>query len=184
MPSSGTRPDRSQASGDHWVHRFHCGAGTVSGSGRFEVRRGRTLGARLLAMLLRLPRSGTAVPVQVRVERDSGGRAEIWTRTFGRRRLVSQQYRVGDRVVERIGPVELVLRETIESDQVGYEQRGTRLRLTGTSMPLPAWASPQIRAAARACGRTRFLVVVTVALPRGKPLLTYSGILGEEAPRW
>ncbi|HKE52043.1 MAG TPA: DUF4166 domain-containing protein, partial [Actinomycetes bacterium] len=61
---------------------------------------------------------------------------------------------------------------------------GTRLRLFGRSVPLPACACPHVRAVARACGHDRFLVAVTVTTPRGKPLLTYSGCLNKEAPRW
>jgi len=156
----------------------------VSGAGRFEVRRGHTLAARLLAVLLRLPRSGPAVLVRVRIDRWPGEHAEVWTRAFGTRRLVSRQYRAGPDVIERIGPVELLFRVTLGADQVGYEQQGTRVRLAGRSVPLPARVCPNIRATARACGEASFLVTVIVAMPRGKALLSYSGRLDEEAPRW
>jgi hypothetical protein len=164
------------------VHRFHRGADPVHGRGQFEIRRGSTIAARLLAELLRLPKSGSAVPVAVRIDRTGHG-ISVWTRTFDRRRMVSRQHRAGARVIEQIGPVELVFRETVATEQIGYEQLGIRLRLFGRSVPLPAGACPHIRAVARACGQSRFRVAVTVALPRGKPLLTYSGCLDEEASR-
>jgi Domain of unknown function (DUF4166) len=184
VPYSGTRPDDRRAAGELWVHRFHRGADTVCGRGQFEIRRGSTIAARLLAGLLRLPRSGSAVPVDVRIDRPTGQAVAVWTRTFGRHRMISRQYRAGKRMVERIGPVELVFRETVAAELIGYEQLGTRVRLFGRSVPLPAGACPHIHAVARACGQSRFLVAVTVALPRGEPLLTYSGYLDQEASRW
>ncbi|MGH8835863.1 MAG: DUF4166 domain-containing protein [Actinomycetes bacterium] len=183
MPCFGTRPDDRRAAGELWVHRFHRGADTVCGRGQFEICRGSTIAARLLAGLLRLPKSGSAVPVAVRIDRAGHG-ISVWTRTFDRRRVVSRQYRAGGRMIEWIGSVELVFRETVAAEQIGYEQLGTRVRLFGRSVPLPAGACPHIRAVARACGQSRFRVAVTVALPRGEPLLTYSGCLEEEASRW
>jgi hypothetical protein len=78
--------------------------------------------------------------------------------------MISRQYRAGKRMVERIGPVELMFRK-VAAELIGYEQLGTRVRLFGRSVPLPA-GHARISAPARACGQSRFLVAVTVAAAR------------------
>lgn len=66
---------------DPAVRRFHLVHGRRRFRGAFRVERGRSLAARVLAPLLRLPRAAEAEPVTLEVEATESG--ERWTRHFG-----------------------------------------------------------------------------------------------------
>lgn len=162
-----------------WVLRFHLGDEPVRGAGRFEVHRGQTRLARLLADVMRLPAAGTDVPVRVTVRRAGGD--EHWVRTFGVRELASRQTRRGLVTVERVGPVELRLLITVDGERVRLVQEGAGLRLGRWRIGVPARLAPRVRASAHANGPGAFFVRVDVTAPVAGPLLSYWGTLYEEA---
>src|SRR5262245_51399330 len=74
-----------------------------------EIRHGRGLVARIVQSALRLPRSTDGRITTLRITSDA--RTERWTRTFGRRSLVTIQRALSDGCLgERIGPFEFRFR--------------------------------------------------------------------------
>jgi Domain of unknown function (DUF4166) len=164
--------------GQHaWIFRFHLGHASVLGVGSFEVCRARTRLARMLCALLRVPESGSAVPVRVDIRRQ-GGR-EVWTRAIGKRVYVSRQVRTAGLVRETIGPLQLCFRVAVDDDGLGYEQERAMLRLGRLRVRLPQRAAPQVRARAVARGPTSFFVRVDVCAPAAVPLFSYWGMVEE-----
>jgi hypothetical protein len=161
----------------HWVFRFHLGDASVRGIGSFEVRRARTPVARLLCGLLRVPRSGTGVPVRVAILRRADG--EVWMRVIGGRHYVSRQLRRPGRVLERIGPLELEFVIAIDGNGIRYNQTNAALRLAGLRLPIPRRAAPSVHARAEVRGERGFFVRVDVNGPRALPLFSYSGLIEE-----
>ncbi len=84
------------------VQRLH--AGGARARGRFRVRRGRGLAARLVAGLLRMPEAAEDIAGDAR--RRAGGRRRQWLRPFGARPLFSSQWRSGDLLVEGLDLVQ------------------------------------------------------------------------------
>ena len=161
-----------------WVWRFHLGEASVTGTGRFEVRRGRRRLARLAATLLHLPEQGRNVPVRAAIERN--GAREVWTRTFGSRTYTSRHERHGTRVLERLGPLELRFRVSADGDCVRFQQEGVGVRAAGLRVGLPARLGPRVRAYAEGRGQRPFFVRVEVSAPLAGDLLSYWGRLTEE----
>ncbi|MCB1327628.1 MAG: DUF4166 domain-containing protein [Spirochaetales bacterium] len=121
---------------------FHR-ARVASASGEMRVRRGRTHIQRFVAVLSGLPEDARRTPVRIRVFADRFG--EIWLREFGTRTLRSRQWREGDYLAERFGPIECVFR--LEATQHGYQFVQTHARFLG--LRLPAFLSPTVRARVR-----------------------------------
>jgi Domain of unknown function (DUF4166) len=160
-----------------WVLRFHFGEASVQGIGSFEVRRGRAGVARLLCALLRVPRSGSAVPVRVDVLRLPDG--EVWTRVIGGRTYVSRQVRRDRRVRERIGPLELDFRIAVGGDGLEYEQVRAAVRLGRRRLPIPERAAPSVHVRVQARGVRRFFVRADAYGPGALPLFSYYGVVEE-----
>ncbi|GII67253.1 hypothetical protein Skr01_73380 [Sphaerisporangium krabiense] len=173
-----------------WMRRFHLGQESVAGSGVLEVRRGPGALGRFVCVLLRLPRTGAAVPVRVRVLRRAvgvGGRLEErWVRRVGGRALVSVQTRVGERACERHGPVEIRTRTTLADQGIEVVQEEAVLRAGRLRVRVPELLAPRVAARAwvepddRARRPPRFHVEVRVTLPVAGRVLTYRGYLAEE----
>lgn len=145
-------------------------AAAFAGRGTFEVVRGRSAGARLLAAMLRLPRAGRAVPVTLTITR--AGTHETWRRDFGGRAVVTRQHMAGDRLVERAGPLVLEYRGSVRDGALHLSL--VRCRLLG--VPVPRRLAPRVDCGVRDDGAS-LDVSVAVALPRGRLLLRYGGPL-------
>jgi Domain of unknown function (DUF4166) len=161
----------------HWVFRFHLGDVSVRGIGSFEVHRAPTRVAWLLCGLLRVPRSGTGVPVRVAILRRADW--EVWMRVIGGRHYVSRQLRRAGRVLERMGPLELEFVVAMDGDGIRYDQTNAALRLGALRVAIPRVAAPSVRARADARDERRFFVRVDVDGPRAFPLFSYWGLIEE-----
>lgn len=148
--------------------------GVLTGMGAFAVERGRTRRARLLAVLLRLPRAGAAVPVTLTVTRD--GSYDTWSRDFGGRRLVTTQRLTRDGLlVEAVGPLRLAYAGSVTDDALTL----TAVRTTLLGLPLPRWCAPRVTA--RVTGDDHALdVAVAISAPAAGLLLRYAGRLAIE----
>jgi hypothetical protein len=120
--------------------------------GRFDIRRGTTLFARLLGAIARLPASGVTVPTLLEVSPDRGG--ERWFRRFGSRRLMTFQRTVPpDLLAERLACLEIQLRVTIVGGTIYFEQVGAAVAIGPLRLPLPRWLSPRLTARTRLAER-------------------------------
>jgi hypothetical protein len=178
---------RNRRAGQGWLLRFHLGDVTVAGTGLMDVRRGERRAGRWAGALLRLPPTGTAVPTRVRVvraaRRPDGAAVERWERAFGRRSVRTWVVRRGDRLTERLGPLELRMRLRADAAELWVRTDGAALGVGALRLPLPGRLAP--RAVAHAWsppGRTgaTFHVEVRVTVPGVGTILSYRGRLAEE----
>ncbi|XXX72666.1 DUF4166 domain-containing protein [Sorangium sp. So ce134] len=158
------------------VQELH--AGGARARGRFRVRRGRGLAARLLAALLRMPEASEDVAVTLAVEPSGGG--ERWVRTFGGRLLCSSQWRSGDLLVEALGLVQCWFRLRAEGGTLVFEQARSTIGLRGFGLPLPRWLAPRVEGRAEP-SRDGVRVDVRIFAPVAGLLVAYEGRVAGEA---
>jgi hypothetical protein len=189
---------------DEAVRRFHPSGKGVRAAGTFVVRRGRGPSARLLARLMRLPESGEAVPLLLRVTPHAGG--ERWRRSFAGRDFVTEQRahagrpaagrsgappaeradplpaeRAGPLLAERAGPVEMLFRLKAEGGALVYTQEGLALRAGRLRVPLPRLLAPRVEASERAGrGGRGVRVFVRVTAPLVGLVIRYEGLVTTE----
>ncbi|SHN46613.1 DUF4166 domain-containing protein [Cryptosporangium aurantiacum] len=166
---------------DVWIMRFHLGDRPVTATGTLDVHRGARWPARVLAAALRLPATGTEVPLRVRIERSPTG-GELWARDIGGRRLDSTQRRSGDVVTEIVGPVEIRMRLTVRLDHLEFTPIGGTLRIGPVRIPLPRALAPHTSAVATVgpTDRSTFEVDARIWVPSVGLLLAYRGHVHEE----
>jgi len=164
------------------VRRLHPAGSAVRGAGLFDVTRGGSLAARLLASLMRLPAEGRGVPVVLTVGPEGAG-GERWHRDFdGKTFVTHQREHPPGLLADRAGAVEMYFRMEAEGEALIYRQAGVRLRLGRLRVPVPRALAPRIEAREWAeAGDPRVCVRVSVGAPLVGPLITYEGKIGLEA---
>jgi hypothetical protein len=161
------------------VRESHLENAAVRRFGHFQVRRGESLLARAIAVLLRMPAPGESVETLLVIERHGDG--ERWLRTFGRTILVTTQWQSAPGVLsEKVGAMELQFSLEVDGDSVEYHQIGAKLRLGPLSFPMPRVLQPRVQAREQADGDDHTLVHVAVYLPLLGLLASYGGRLGRE----
>jgi hypothetical protein len=169
------------------MYRFHLGDHSVRGVGVFDVRRGTRPVGKLVAALMRFPRAVDQVPAQVQILRGDGG-SERWIRRIGGRRLDSTQVHDGERIAERFGPVELLIRMDYDDPEVRLTSEVALLCLGGARLRLPDWCAPRIAASVRPNpddeSAPSFALAVEIWSRTTGPLLSYSGYLEEITDSW
>ena len=83
------------------LRRFHEFPGGGQATGNFEIVRGSSLIARMIATLQRLPHSGTDVPLKLKIV--VAGNCECWVRDFDGRCLHSTQSKRNGWLIEKAG---------------------------------------------------------------------------------
>lgn len=157
------------------LQRLHQTFAPVPISGQLEVRHGKTVAARLLARLLRLPSEAESVHITLMVEQR--GEAQQWIRQFGPVCIATtQQYGQDAFLLERFGIVEFGFDLKLEQGQLVYHQRQVSLRLGCCALPLPKWIAPLVFATEKSKGDA---VEISVEIRLGKLglLLAYGGKL-------
>ena len=159
------------------VHDLHCVGRQVLAEGRFTVRRGPGLFVALVANGLRLPAAGNQVPLRLHIERSE--HHETWQRHFGDTScvLTTQRLYGSGRIEERVGPAWIVLEVRAHDGALHMRQIAAGIRLRRLRVPLPMWLCPQTTASAAPASSDEVAVAVRVALPHGRVLLTYSGLV-------
>ncbi|WP_437313306.1 DUF4166 domain-containing protein [Sorangium sp. So ce385] len=153
-------------------------AGGARARGRFRVRRGRGLAARLLAALLRMPAAAEDVVVTLAVEPSGDG--ERWIRSFGGRLLCSSQWRSGELLVEALGLIQCWFRLRAEGGALVFEQARSTFGLRGFGLPLPRWLAPRVEGRAEP-SRDEVRVDVRIFAPIAGLLVAYEGrVTGED----
>ena len=167
--------------GDEWRHldgaiqQLHTPGKGVHATGFFRVIHGRHRTARLLARLLRLPAEAENVEARLHVE--PAGSAELWSRTFDGRPLVTRQTGAALGILtENVGRLELQFRLSVRNGAMIYQSLRAGLRIGSRLMPLPTWIAPIVAASEKPSARTGCVSIsVIVSLPRIGLLLSYAG---------
>jgi Domain of unknown function (DUF4166) len=156
------------------VRALHDVTYPASWSGRADVERGASPGARLLATLFRLPPEGPDQALTVSFE--PRGDAEVWTRMFGAKHFVSTQRASAELLHETVGPCTLQM--SLHTDGDGLALKVVAARILG--LPVPRFLLPQIRTLeTERDGRYTF--DVEAAIPAFGRLVHYRGWLERDA---
>ncbi len=140
--------------------------------GEGRVERGRTLLARLCAVLARFPPAAGRVPVEV--EMTAQGGSERWVRRFGRHRFRSRLQRHASdpagSIWERFGPLSFEIR--LKPGQDGLEYPLGRGRLFG--IPLPGFLMPVSVTCEADAGDGAAQIETAIFLRNGRLIVRYS----------
>jgi Domain of unknown function (DUF4166) len=162
---------------DDWVHRFHTGTASATAAGILDVDAGRSRPIRVLGRLMRLPPPAAGQAARLRIVRRVEGASmhERWIRTFGAVSLATRQVRTGERIGERIGPVELRMRCRATTSDIWFIPAGAAVVVGRLSIRLPGLVAPQAYAHAWSSGDGAFDVEVSVRVPLLGHLMSYRG---------
>lgn len=165
------------------VAALHACHGCTRATGVLSVSRGAHPLARLLAVVLRLPRAGEAVPVGLEISRH--GAQERWWRRFGDAPLLASRQLASDRgaLLERYGLLELRFDLRVADGALELRSTGARVAVRGIGVALPGWCSPRVQAVVAPFGHRAAYVLVRVAVPVAGLLLAYKGPVEEEDDR-
>lgn len=108
--------------------------------GVLRVLWGRSSLARAMARRMRLPPEGDGVPTRLEVSEEGG--VLIWTRDFGRHRVVTRQWAEGPFLVESFGMAKAQFELIPESGSLRYQTVGMRLG----AVKVPVIVAPSIEA--------------------------------------
>jgi hypothetical protein len=167
--------------GDSWaelaeaVRGMHCAGSRVQGLGFMRVSHGANRLVRWLAVVLRLPAAGEAVPVTLVITPSAN--AEEWRRTFAGMLMVTRQSPRSDGLLaEQVGLTELRFRLEVRAGGLHYLPVGATLRLGWLRVPLPRWLAPTVTARETPAGPAgQIEVLVRVRLPVLGLLISYEG---------
>jgi hypothetical protein len=155
------------------VRELHDLAKTSVWCGRASVERGRSLPARVAALLTGLPPDGPDQPLVVAFEPD--GMAEIWSRRFGRSLFRTVQEMRGGYLCERAGPATFIFTAIASGKGLALGLAGFRLM----GLPVPSLLHPTVRTFERESGG-RYEFEVEAHLPLFGLLVRYAGWLEPE----
>lgn len=113
------------------MRRIHDSRPRKVYTGQCAVERGKGLIVRLMARIARLPATGTAVPVTVTIEGNTG--RESWKRRFGSHAMDSVLWQRAGLLHERLGAVTLRFVLLATDREIQWQLRGARLLV----LPLP-----------------------------------------------
>lgn len=117
------------------VTRAH--QGTVALEGQVWVKHGNAL-ARLLCKLLKMPPQTDQVTLRVHGEHHD--HEFFWNRTFGEFEMRSHFVREGAYLVEKLGPLNMKLKLSVEGSTLHYRLQKT----TFWGIPIPALLAPKV----------------------------------------
>jgi len=138
--------------------------------GEADIQRGNNAFSRLLADLMRLPKSGRQIPTRVRVTAEREG--EWLERWYDGQRFATWQWAQGKRLLEKFGP--FTLRFSLQGNEAGIQFVLERVQLW--SIPLPRLMRPHVDAH-EASADGKHLFDVELRLPGLGRIVRYSGRL-------
>lgn len=158
------------------VRALHEGGPQRHANGTFTVTSSPSWLGRLVIRCFGLPRPGQQLALSLVV--DVGTDGEVWSRSFGGRPTVTQQYVSSGRLAERRGPIELRFDLVVDGGRLRYASVGAWLCLGRRRVRLPRWLSPHAVATEWAdTGATPMQTRIQIAVPLLGPLLEYGGAL-------
>jgi predicted dinucleotide-binding enzyme len=153
------------------LQRIHDPGRQSFARGRAAVTRGRSLLARIAAVVVGMPPEG-GYPLHVTM--DAGGTGERWTRSFGRHRFASHLSARNGRLIERFGALRFHFDLPVENGGLSMVLR----RWSVLGLPMPLALGPQIKAREwEEAGR--FHLDVAVSLPIAGLVVRYRGWLAQ-----
>ncbi|MFG1346590.1 DUF4166 domain-containing protein [Xanthobacter autotrophicus DSM 431] len=158
----------------HPVKDLHTVVDLRRWRGMAEVSNGPGRLARLVRMLMRFPKAGRAVPVEVTMERL--GEGEVWTRSFAGRRFrshLSCRPEGAGGVRERFGPFSFDIGLSVRDGRLLYPVAAGRL----FGLPLPRALLPVSTSFEEADDAGRATFDVAIALPLAGAIVRYRGWL-------
>jgi hypothetical protein len=162
------------------VRQIHATSRPLTQTGKFRVRRGTSIIARLVHALLRVPRASKASVVTLTIEPHA--RNERWSRQIGDVMFATIQAPTRtNQLRERVGIIDLYFTLAVVDGCLHYRPQGARLALGPISIPLPRWLAPRIVASESPRGEDAVSVSVTVSLPLAGLIIEYDGYLHSEA---
>ena len=174
--------------GDSWVQvaepvrLAHSTRSITRARGRLRIQHGPHYLARILAQVLRLPRSDAAADTQLTVTASREG--ERWQRTFNGRGFTTRQYEsTATELSERYGALEFRFRLHAPGGSLLYLQREAAVTVGGVRWRLPGRLAPHVEAREDPAGLNRVKVDVRVTLPWIGLLIAYDGIIEVEEAR-
>lgn len=149
--------------------------------GQVRVTHGASALARVAAWLMRAPKAGEGVDVQLAVHVDSGRALERWDRSFDGHALRTRQWRAGPHLVEAVGPIYLHFDLRVDGGAMTFEHRRTSV----LGLPLPRALSPRVTAqvADSEARAGQWLVDVRIALPLVGLVVRYTGAMDTLDPQ-
>lgn len=176
------------------VRLVHATATDMAGHGVFRLEQASTGLGRWVSGRLGMPGAQGEVAATLIVHRTddpagppargpTGGAAveERWSRSFGGEALRSTLRAEGDRLVERIGRIELTFNPQVVDGRLELRHVRTCVRLSrvvGWCLPVPGWLAPRVTASAGATPDGDQLdVEVRIRAPVIGTLLAYTGRL-------
>ena len=173
--------------GSSWLQlaepvRFAHASSMACANGRLRIAHGRGRVARVLAVMLRLPRANGAAETRLVVI--SRGDVQHWRRTFDDRCLTTRQYATGvGELGERIGILEFRFRLEASNGSLIFRQVEAAVVCGPVRVRIPAAWAPRVDAREDPVGARRIGIRVCLVLPAVGPLLTYDGTITIEEPR-
>lgn len=161
------------------VRSMHAPCSIVRAYGQLRIDRGRHPVARLVATMLRLPRSSAAAETRLTVTARADG--EQWERTFDGRRVRTRQYDPHQpELAERFGVVEFRFALEPCNGSLLYVQRAASFVLGRIRVRIPDALAPRVEAREDPAGPNRVRVDVRVSLPFAGLLIAYHGTIQRE----
>jgi len=161
------------------VRRMHATGEPLTRTGTFRVRRGTNVIAKILQLVIGLPKESAASAVTLTIEPDES--CERWFRRIGDVEFNTIQAPASDnRLRERIGIVDLYFKLHVADGGLQYQPDSAKLALGLISIPLPRWFAPHLVASEAPRGDGAVDVSVQVMLPLIGLLISYEGTLSAE----
>lgn len=117
------------------VQAFHAGEQTLKARGVFRVEHGKSWLVRLMLRIMGFPPAGDAVDLRLVVELTNNG--EIWRRSFGGVAMVSEQWRRGNHLVERMGSTQVTFVLEADAGALVFRQVSVATRIGPLVIPTP-----------------------------------------------
>ncbi len=148
------------------LQEFHDEANSAEGV--FTVTHDPRIIARILVLVMRLPKAGTNLPMKLEISADNG--SETWVRQIGVSKLVSHQSELEGKLIERTGPLKFRFRVSESNGGMDFIQLGCSF----LGMKLPRILSPNVTAKITP-NSGGWHVIVTIAVSRLGTICQYDG---------
>jgi hypothetical protein len=159
------------------LRRFHDSNDGGRARGKVKVTRPAGRLHHLLGLLLRLPRAGCDVPLDLQVTVD--GERERWIRQFGDSRMETTQWNDHGLLIEAAGSARFAFKLVVEDTSMHFQC----VRVWLFSVPLPGFIAPVLKADV-CTTNANWSVDVQVVVPGLGQVLRYQGTVVPEYGNW
>lgn len=159
------------------LQKFHSATGQPVWQGKANIENGKSILAKLVLRVMKLPRAGTDIPVTVAIERcisPDGERSENWTRSFDHQTFSSiMKHNKNDDFTESFGWLSFTI--DLHADQKCINLPISHWHIG--RLPLPLKLAPKLEAMEFEDTQGRFNYDVKIKLPLIGMLVHYKGWL-------